>query len=204
MGALGLSGVPPSPTCSTSVHADSAGTKFLVSDRGWTHLLCLFGPQQEVGALGAWEFVFSLPSCLSQHPPIPGVVQGCGLMEEAGEAGPTNSIGPAFHCGSSELLLWFMGLTSPSASYADFSVGGACFRAPRCCLWEPNHYSTLANHYGTGRRTQGRASRVLGLGGATSHHQHPESEALDGNIIGGDSHSNFRVVAVWKWVPCSP
>lgn len=41
-------------------------------------------------------------------------------------------------------FLWFMELmSSPLASHIFFKLWGMCFRAPRCCPWEPNNYETL-------------------------------------------------------------
>lgn len=87
-------------------------------------------------------------------------------MGEVGEVGPGNSVRPFFSTVAAlSQLLWFMELTSPPlATRIFFKLWGMCFRAPRCCPWEPNNYGAVR----TLRRGQASgAQEGAGKGGAS-------------------------------------
>lgn len=53
-------------------------------------------------------------------------------------------------------------MSSPLASHIFFKLWGMCFRAPRCCPWEPNNYETLGR---APRRGQASGAQQTGWEG---------------------------------------
>lgn len=88
-------------------------------------------------------------------------------MGEAGRSGLVTVSGLSFHCGNIEPAL--VELTSPPlASHIFFKLRGMCFRAPRCCPWEPNNYGTVRRMLWRGQASGAQQGSWEGWGLLTS------------------------------------
>lgn len=128
--------ISPSLACSLTVQADLLGTR---TGAGHTH-----HATSQPGLLGVVGLLLlsPLPPASPRTLPALGLCRPWGVDEGGRRSQAWKQCQTSFHCGSIELTLVVYGADVTFGQSHFFKLWGMCFRAPRCCPWEPNNYGT--------------------------------------------------------------